>query len=190
MLIINILSPIYYCQPYEGLFCSSVKTQLFTQYFQIWVGEFLMCLFRFMANFSYVGFSISRLSLIGTDHSKFVKSFPDYSILVTQFISLILSGLLSTIKIFVYTPYDVPSFHNYKKETVPFRFDRNPKEIERISLSKPRSKVINAFNFISDFSNYVTFTIVFLALDIVLLLKLKKTLENKTCFKESRRTID
>lgn len=70
---IDLISLIYECQTFEGLYCSSIKTLQFVQYFQIIFGEFISSSIRLVANLAYLGFSISRLSLIGTEHSAFVK---------------------------------------------------------------------------------------------------------------------
>lgn len=180
ILVINILSPIYQCQPHQGIYCSPIKERKTVNFFQIINDQVLMTFFRFMSNFSYVGFSICRLSLIGTEHSKFVKEFPNYSQFVTMFISFILSGILSTIKIFVYQVDEQLIYQEFKKENMPIRFDRNEPNIDYSnSTYKTKAILINSFNIVSDLTNYFVFTVIFLALDIALMVKLKKTLNTK-----------
>lgn len=58
------------CQYPFGFFCSSIKSFVGVQYIKIIFGEYLNNLFRLMSNFTYLGFSLCRLSKIGTQHNK------------------------------------------------------------------------------------------------------------------------
>jgi hypothetical protein len=175
VLIIKILSPIYECQSHQGIFCSSIYMSLFAQYYKIIFGEFLCSVFSMISNFGYVGFSMTRLSLVGKDHSKLIKFISELSMSYYIIVSTIISVALSVAKIF---HYQVNVFD--PNQDYPIQFDRN---FNNIYSPDPyfatKARVINVLNAVSDITNYFLFILVNIILDIILVRKLKKALSGK-----------
>lgn len=170
---INMLTLIYECQTPSGIYCSSIQTHASAQYIRIIVGEFLGSVFRLASNFTYVGFSISRLSLIGKDHGKFIKQISSAPVHIYIFISLIISMSLSVVKLFRYQVIFFDANPLYQQYPVPY--DRNLNNIYSNNF-KIKARVINVFNAICDLTNYFVFMLIGIALDIMLIVKLRKTL--------------
>ena len=173
ILIINILSLLYECQPHQGIFCSEVRKSLFVQYFKIIIGEFFCTFFTMISNFCYVGFSICRLSLIGKKHSKLIKFISELWIVYYSVASIIISSAFSVVKIFRYQVNEFDPNQDY-----PIPFDRNFNNIYSPDFST-KARLINVFNAVTDLINYLVFIIIYIILDIVLVRKLKKTLSKK-----------
>lgn len=170
---VNILSLTYECQTASGIYCSPIQTHASAQYIKIIVGEFLSSVFRLMSNFAYVGFSISRLSLIGKKHGKFIKNISSASITVYIIVSFIFSVSLSIVKLF---RYQVIFFQDYLfNQQYPVPYDRNFNNIYSHNF-KIKARVINVFNAICDLTNYLIFMVINTVLDLMLIAKLKKTL--------------
>lgn len=66
IMIIQIVSLLNECHRPFGVYCSSVYKYKIVQYFKIVAGESLATFLRLGANFTYVAFTINRLSLVGT----------------------------------------------------------------------------------------------------------------------------
>lgn len=59
------------------MFCSSINRLVGIQYVNTNFGEYFNALSRLMANFTYLGFSICRMSRFGKEHGKFIEYFND-----------------------------------------------------------------------------------------------------------------
>ena len=173
VLLINILSPIYECQPHQGIFCSSIHKSLFSQYYKIIFGEFICTVFMMISNFGYVGFSLTRLSLIGKDHSKLIKFISELKMPYYILTSTIISVALSVVKIFRYQVNGSDPDQDY-----PIRYDRNYNNMFSADFAT-KARVINVFNAISDLTNYLVFVLIDIILDIVLVRKFRKTMTDK-----------
>ena len=117
---ISMFTPIYQCQSFDGIFCSSVHHLVFIQYFKIICVEFISSVLKMISNFSYLGFLIARSSLIGKNHGKFIQIFSGLSVAKFMFVSLLLSVIFSIVKIFRYELNTFDTDQNY-----PIPFDRN-----------------------------------------------------------------
>ena len=126
-----------------------------------------------LSNFSYVGFLITRSSLIGKNHGKFIQIFSELSVVKFTSISLLLSTLFSIVKIF---RYQVNTFDD--KLEYPAPYDRNLNNIFSSGF-EVKSRLISIFNAISDLINYILFIVFNLILDICLIAKLKETLASR-----------
>jgi hypothetical protein len=167
---ISMFTPIYQCQSSDGIYCSSVYDLVFTQYFRIICVEFISSVLKMLSNFSYLGFLITRSSLIGKNHGKFIQFFSELSIVKFLCVSLILSSLFSIVKIFHYQVNTFDTNLDY-----PSPFERNYNNIFSPGF-EVKSRLINIFNAISDLINYILFIVFNLILDIFLIVKLKATL--------------
>ena len=173
VLAINLLSPIYECQRFDRAYCSRFYKFTFIQYYKIIFGEFFNSVFKLISNFLYVGFSICRLSLIGKDHSKFIKFISDVSIRTFIIGSCVISVALSTVKIF---HYQVNTFN--PQQDYPIPYDQNYNNVYSPNYDI-YARLVNVFNAIADLSTYFVFVLINLILDVVLVVKLKRTLADK-----------
>ena len=92
------------CLDGYGLFCSSIRKAVFSQFYRIIFLEYFSHYFIVMSNLSYICYSINRLSLIGQEHHEFVKIISKLKVkkflLVTFFFCLV----LPISKVFTYKP--------------------------------------------------------------------------------------
>ena len=170
---ISMFTPMYQCQSSDGIYCSSVYDLVFTQYFRIICVEFISSVLKMLSNFSYLGFLITRSSLIGKNHGKFIQFFSELSIVKFLSVSLILSSLFSIVKIFHYQVNTFDTNLDY-----PSQFERNYNNIFSSGF-EVKSRLISIFNAISDLINYILFIVFNLILDICLIVKLKATLSSR-----------
>ena len=169
ILLIEPLTLISECQDYNSLFCSSIRFWQFSQYFKIIFGEYFSNVFRLAANFTYVQFSLNRLSLIGKDHGKLVTNASKLK--VRQYMGRIIIPclVLPAIKIFRFFPnsyqieaeYPIPIGYYFKY------------------LSSSLMFVYMSFNILFDILNYVVFLIVNFIIDVNLAIKMKQAISEK-----------
>ena len=170
ILFIHLISWFHECiYPFQ-VFCPIIRKAVFMQYFKIVVQDVLMTSFRFMNNFTYIGFAFNRISLIGKDHNKLVKFMCELGIKKYIGISLFISILLSTIKFFEYDINKVIPNQSY-----PILYDY----MSSHRKSNTPKIVFFILNFISDILNHFVFLLVNLAIDIGMVVKLKQTLNER-----------
>jgi hypothetical protein len=170
ILVIEPFTLISECREYNSLFCSRIRFWQFSQYFKIVFGEYFSNVFRLAANFTYVQFSLNRLSLIGKDHGKLVTNASKLE--VRQYMGRIVIPclVLPIIKIFRYLPnsyridadYPIPIGYYFKY------------------LNRSLMFVYMSFNITFDILNYVVFLFVNLIIDVNLAIKMKQVIEEKT----------
>ena len=175
----NLLSE---CQQFDGWFCSSVRKHLFSQYFKIIFVEYASNLLRLLSNFTYAGFSINRSSLIGQDHSKLTIYVSNLSI-NKYLLRIFLPCMgLSVVKVFKCMPnIDTPEY------LYPLLFMPHLLALDK----KVSFCFILIFMLLNDFINSFFFLIVNLVIDVNLVIKMKKTLLERSLkfegmFKNSR----
>ena len=169
ILLIHLISWLNQCiYPFQ-VFCPLIRKAVFMQYFKIIVEDVFMTALRFMNNFTYVGFAFNRISLIGKDHNRLVRFMSELAIKKYICVSLSISVILSVIKFF---QYDI----NYGKSFVsyPISYDY----ISSMNSTKPNLTFF-ILDFISDMLNHFVFLFVNLAIDIGMIVKLRKTLGEK-----------
>lgn len=178
ILFIQILSLMNECDYPFGIFCSSIRSSIVVQYYKIVFAETISAFLRLLSNFSYIAFSINRISLIGANHGKFVKFVSDLSPKSYLTFSIILSALFSIIKGFRFKiNYILPN------ETYPVLFHHDHRLYSQ-SRSLTYVSLIYAFNSVYDVVNYLLFTIVHICFDLFLFNKVRITLnEKETKFK-------
>ena len=135
-----------------------------------------MC--RFMCNFTYIGFSLNRISLIGKDHEKLVTSMSEVGIKKYMLVTLFISCSLSWIKGF---KYDINYFHSESNFPISNEMDlflthENPTQFKYFYFT---------FNSISDLVNYFMFVVICIIIDICMVVQLRRTLEEKANKSES-----
>jgi hypothetical protein len=168
---IEIISLMSKCQFPYGFYCSSVRNSVFIQYIKIIVVEYLSCVIRLMSNFSYVAFSLNRLALVGKNHNPLTKFVSEVSILGFLLFSLIVSGSFAAPKVLGYSINLTEPDIDY-----PFLFNQNPHQTWVFNYDET---LILIFNGVYDVINYVLFIPVNLAIDIMLLVKLKQVMREK-----------
>lgn len=155
--------------PY-GLFCSVIYEHLFAQLYKIVLSQFFNNCFRFMSNFTYVAFSINRISLIGKEHGLIITKLSEIRCRTYVGIVAVASLILSVVKIFTYAV-------NYTDPEVEYPIWI----LDNAGLRKKYDPYIAfvVFNMLVDLIDYMLFPCVNLATDIVLVRKLKVVLAEK-----------
>ena len=170
ILIIEPITLISECQNYDlSIFCSQVRTWMFSQYFKIIFGEYISNVLRLAANFSYVIFSLNRLSLIGLEHGNIISKASKLD-LKGFFLRIAAPCLiLPVVKIFRFYPNNFLPDYDYPMHIEQFFHDINVSWIY----------VYLSFNLLYDFTNYVLFLIINFIIDISLVVKMKQILFEK-----------
>ena len=170
ILVIESVSLISECYNYNlGMFCSQIRTSMFVQYFKIIFSEYVSNGLRLAANFSYVIFSLNRLSLIGREHGKLVTK---ASKLKIKDFFLGLFGpclLLPVVKVFRFFPNSMKPYLDYPISIEHYFYDI------RFTLAF----VFLSFNLLYDFINYTLFLIVNFITDVYLAVQMKQTVAEK-----------
>lgn len=168
---IEVISLMGECQYPFGIFCSTIR-RVFVQYLKIILVETVSSCFRLISNFSFLAFSVNRLSLVGKNKG-LVEFFSQLSIVKFMIVSVLISSEFSIVKRFRFRLNLVDPIENY-----PLIFYRNILDVRR-DEHKTSYTLIFVFGAIYDFVNYVVFTLVNIIVDFVLLYKLKKVLREK-----------
>lgn len=171
ILTIQIFNLMSECQEPFGLFCSRIHKSQAIQYYKIIFSEFFTSMLQLIAHFTYIAFSITRLSLIGDTHGKFV-TFISETLAIKYYMLTIapISLLLAMVKNFRYEVNTFNSDHNY-----PFEFQNNPFH----NPPKWKAIVIIVFNAICDSMIYIVFFFITFVIDVVLVVQLKRTIDAK-----------
>lgn len=158
------------CQGFiTGFICSSARFLQFFQYSNIIFIKYLSNVLRLYSNFTYFGFAINRLSLVGNEQGKFVTKISQLS--VVQFlirVSLVCLGL-PVVKIFNSMPNSYHPYYEYPF-TAADLYQRISHALRYVYLS---------FELLFYFVNYFVFLAVSLVIDILLVVRMKRTLEEK-----------
>lgn len=169
MLFIQSIVMISDCQSFHGIFCSTIHWWPFSQYVRIVFGEYAFSCLSLFSNISFVGFSISRLSLIGSEQSKLVAYFSKVSVRKFLACSIVPCLALGIVRIFRFVPNTNRPEDNYPD---PFAYLFN-----KISLSLVY--VCLGFEILYGFVNYVVFLLLNFGIDVSLAVKLKQTIDHK-----------
>ena len=170
ILLIQSFSVLNQCQFENGLFCSSIHRLLFVQYFKIVFVEFFGNYFRLVANLFYIAFLFNRLSLVGKDHNKLTRFLSDLKVLYFVIFSFIVGFVISFVKVFrfqanvSYYTFDYPSLYTSAYDT-----NSNIKIMIAFSI----------FNMICDVINGPVYLIATIIIDIILVRKLRETIDSK-----------
>ena len=167
----QIISLMNQCQEFSGPFCSAIRISKFAQYWKLVFGEFFLYFFISMSNFMYISFAISRLSLIGNDHSKLVKFFSDTSVLKLTLFFVFLSTGLSVIKPLMYKINE-----NTYHPDQPILFY---KENNFQGLNKTIIILKLTLNSVYEILNYCLFVLVSLVIDVNMLIKVRRVILEK-----------
>lgn len=175
ILVIQLVSVVNECT--HEFWCSEINRFVIVQYYKIIFSEFLGTTFRFLANFTYLAFSMSRLSLIGKEYSKLVMYVAkDKSIKLYLAITIILSLVLSVCKYFRFMPAEISTSSSGI-------FTNFPDKLMIFALGKVRgvfqARLFLIFNTLCDLLNYLVFLVINLVLDIKMASELKKSLKEK-----------
>lgn len=161
----------------KGLFCSKVRTSMFSQFYRIIFLEYFTHVLNIMSNLSYICYSINRLSLIGQEHGKFVTKISKLKLKKFILITFMFCFILPTGKIFSFQP----NFNN--------PYNTYPSTIED-SFSEMRNVMIFLYlssNILYNLINFVGFILANLIVDINLLLSMRNVMAQRA--KNSSRAI-
>lgn len=167
---IQVLSLVNECQYPFGFFCSSVRHIIGIQYIKIIFGEFLSCVCRLMSNFTYLGFSLCRITKIGKDHDRFTLFINDMSMKKYIIFSFIASVGLSFSKLFQF------------RFNLDYQLMLYPYSVFEFSIGWqmiPLYIAIFVANIFFYILNYSLFVLVHLIVDLMLIRKLWVVLREK-----------
>ena len=146
----------------------------------------IVTLVKFMCNFTYVAFALNRIALIGKDHGRIVKFMSELDIKVYLAVCFLISSSLSWIK---YFKYNVNNFEPHLNYPIPnelniiymanYRIEYFDVNMDQVLGFKIPVLLFFIYNSISDVINYVVFVVVIIIIDIVLVVQMKRTLEDK-----------
>lgn len=88
ILTIQLMSWFAECSPPNDFLCLDTRKYVASQFFKVIFKEFLVATLKFMTSFAYIGFSLNRLALIGSEQSKLVKFASETSVKLFIFVSL------------------------------------------------------------------------------------------------------
>lgn len=173
----QIVSLINQCQQPFGLFCSSIRKYFAIQYMKLVFGEFFLHFFISMSNFTYVTFSLCRLSLVGTEKNPLVTFVSTSGSVKLIAASVVLSTGLSIIKPFDYTiDFSEPIYKSYQLDDFPNLFYKN-KSMYSLRAWIFKLKLILGVAY--DFVNYCVFVLVNIVVDLVLLRRIRRIMLQK-----------
>lgn len=169
ILCIQIVSWLSDCKETISIFCPETRRFIPVQFFKIIFKETSIPALRFASNFAYVAFAFNRISLIGKDHPKLVDFFSKIKsnryILTTGLISI---GL-SVVKGFKYKiNYD------HSEREYPYTV-----EVDFYEKRSDANRVYFVINVVCDLLNYFVFVCVNLGIDVYMLVRLRRTLDEK-----------
>ena len=164
--------------PYE-VFCPETRKSVFFQIFKMVFKECLVTSFRFMCSFTYVAFAFNRISLIGKDHGKFVEFFNGVGKKKYIGVCFIISCGFSVIKYFKYKI----NFDRFV-DSFPISNEVNLSWSYWTGASNDAFFILNS---IVDFLNYVVFEVLTSIIDVYMVVRLRKVLDEK--FKKSESLI-
>lgn len=172
ILCIQLSSWLNECLSPANVFCLEIRKFVSFQYFKVIVQDVVATALRFMINFSYLAFAFNRISLIGKEHNKLTKFFSDIELKKYIGVCLVISVGFSIIKYFsVEINFGDPNY-SYPSST----------DLESFISLEQRSDFNVAFyviNFISDIANYVLFFFIHFSIDVGMLVRLRRTLNEK-----------
>ena len=169
ILVIELLSWISECSNTYDALCPEIRKYIPVQFFKIVFKEGLVTTLRFMCNFVYLAFSLSRISLIGKDHALLVEFISNVSVLRYTILTSLISAGLSVVKGFRYkVNYD------HSELSYPIRVE--------LDISNDLTSSKDGFfiaNSICDLFNYVVFVFIHVSIDIYMVVRLRRTLNEK-----------
>jgi hypothetical protein len=152
-----------------GIYCSSIQTSIFVQYWKIVVIEYFADAIKTCASVTYILMNVSRYMLIGRDHNKTLQFISELKPKTVNIFLFLFSGLLSLVKSFQYQV-------NYHKDNFDYPIIIDPKNSGGLTLAKAVNTI---FSFLHDFVNSFLFCILSLIIEAVIVKKLKKELNDK-----------
>lgn len=174
---INIFNLIGECRFEYGLFCSSIKgTIISIIYFPVVygiLGNFLIL----GSNFSYIAFAINRYLLIGKNHHRYFVKFSKIDTKKYFRVMIMISFIMSPSRYLSYINYSEIK-ETYQPKEYPYYYQYTT-QVYLPAGKLEFLKIFTGYNFISDLLNYVIFFVFNLIMDILLIRKLKDTLNNR-----------
>lgn len=172
ILLIELLSWTSECfYPFE-VFCPQIHKSIFIQLSKMIFKECLVTFLRFMCNFCLVAFALSRIALIGKNPCALVEFMAKLSIKKYMKIALIASFGFSWIKFFKYRL-------NFGQEE--FSFPKS-NEFDILTVNVYKSPILDfyfVFNSMIDLINYGVFVLANIAIDVYMIVRLKRVLKGK-----------
>lgn len=169
ILSIQLFSWISDCNFIINIICLDIRKSVVIQFLRVIVKEALIVALRFMCNFAYLGFAFNRILLIGQSHPKIVESIGKCKMRDFLVVSGVISICFSVVKGFKFRV-------NYDHAEMNYPFNN---EIDIWTHNSIGLSIYLLFSVISDFFNYFVFLLASLGVDIYMLIRLRRTLDEK-----------
>lgn len=166
--LIQLITFINECQYPFGFYCSYVRQFAVIQYVKIVLGEYFNSVCRLLSNFTYLGFSLTRMSRLDTDSAAKLK----ISVKNFMIACVLASAGLSVCKSL---QFDINLHMPEYASPLPFRQNR----FRFGWMFKPGYVTITIINAIYDLVNYFLFVVVHLFVDVLLVRKLRRLIRIK-----------
>lgn len=172
ILIIEIFSWMSDCNDTLDILCPETRKLIVVQFFKIIFKETIFFAIQFMIQFAYMAFAFNRVSLIGKDPGNLVQFFSESSMTKYLLSCAFISIGLSVIKVFSFKV-------NYDRSDDEYPMNQDGSVSNNLSLKKLR-RVLGTLNSTIDLLNHLVFVIANLTIDIYMVVRLKKTLNEKS----------
>ena len=150
-----------------GLFCSTVRKSLFSQFYRIIFIEYLTHVFYVMTNLAYICYSSNRRSLVGLNHGKFVTKISKLK--VKKFILIVF---------FICLALPVPNIFTFKPNYFKI-VNEYPDYIDIYDIHTSLVYVYLSFSIFYYMISSIGFIIANLVVDINLLLAMKQVMAER-----------
>jgi hypothetical protein len=155
------------CILINGIYCSSIRKSLFAQWYKILVVEFFGEVIKMCSNVTFIIMNVNRYMLIGRDHHKTLKSIseaPPTSIAIFIFLFSITSSIVNAFQ------YQI----NYFNELFDFPTVSSFEDYEALG-----SIIFSIIYTVHEFIISVLFCLLNLAIEVIIVKKLRKELKEK-----------
>jgi hypothetical protein len=158
------------CVWFSGIYCSAIRTTMFAQYFKIVVIEYFGNAMKICGNVTYILMNVNRYMLIGKDHNKTLTFIAELNSIAVGFFLFLFSGTLSIANIL---SFDINIFNEE------FDYPTNVDQKEYTIQNGFTDTDVAYFILTQDIVNSFVFCITNLTIEIIIVKKLKKELDDK-----------
>jgi len=163
------------CISYDSVFCSSIRTTLFAQYFRIIMINFLGNSIKFCCNITSLMFSLNRFALVnGGNRFKILKKVFNTSNSSFIFYALTIGIILSIVK-----AYQYKENKEFSDSMVYYYYDEFPSLRVPTDFTKTTKMLYIFFQVLNYFLNDIFCSFMVFVIDIFLIRSLRKNIEIK-----------
>ena len=163
----------------QGVFCSRLLRNGFSQYFTIYVEYFLGNAVRLCCNFSYIALSISRFYISTSDPSNFFKKFEKLNLKYVYTLLFVVTLSFSVFKLFEFKPNEFYSVFDTNFPYDAYGVNYCAYNLYNITAFTIKCKLFQVLNMINNIFDNVTFLLISVIIDVLLIRFSSRLLKNK-----------